>query len=611
MKKIISIVLTVSLLLSICAAGASAISPVKTSCGGQCGNYPTIIVPGIGQSNVWLLDDNGDYELDADGERINCFPAYFPVAKIIGVALVPVLLTLITQHNIGLRNALSKIVTMCFGMNMSDNNGKCLGNVEVEKYPYSLAECSDYEKDQIYNNVPISECGINIGEDHLYYFAYNSFGNNIAICDELYEFIQQVKRETGHDKVNIVPISLGGTIANGLLEYHPEVYNDLHKVIYIIPALDGSTIVGDVFKKDVTFLDKNQLYHTFLEGLMEESQAKLIEVALRIFPDELLMDVLNDTCDLLIENVLINCTNMWALVPSKDYPALAAKYLSTPDKAEIRRQTERYYQAQLNSDANILKLKENGVQVFDIVDYDFPLYNIGNSWNADNADGVIHLDSTSMGTHSARCGETLPAGYTQKNTNCSNPMHNHISPDNVIDASAGLLPDYTFYFDGQGHEGTGRNDIIMTLATALISSDDIENVYSDPNFPQFNIGRETKSLRRSDLPNAKKALENINAGTVAATAEQKARLEKAINDCEAMLKRTIAVEGEAEALEAELEAALCDIGVYGEDKGDPTFGFAYGINSFLDKWYGTNGFSEMPLLTILNIFRLITGIFTK
>lgn len=606
MKKVISIILTVALIFSVCAAVANA-TTTKTTCGGDCENCPTIVIPGIGQSNVWLLDEDGNYVLDEDNDKIGCFPGYFPVMPIVKIALVPILFSLLLQRNIGLNKAVDKIVELGFGMNISDNQGNDSGLIEVEKYPYSLAECNEYEKDEIYNNVPIQGLADIVGEDHLYYFAYNSFGNNIAIVNELYQFIQQVKAETGHDKVNIVPISLGGTIANGLLDYYPEVYKELNKVVYIVPALDGSTIVGDVYKKDLTFLDKEQLYHTFLEPLMEESQAKLIEVALRLFPDEVLMGFLDYTVDTLIEKVLVNCTNMWALIPSKDYPDLANKLLASADKAEIRRQTYRYYQAQVNSDANIQKLVDNGVKVFNIVDYDFPLYNIGNSWNDGNADGVIHLDSTAMGAYAAKVGETLPEGYVQQNTHCDNPDHNHISPDNVVDASTGVLPDTTFYFDGQGHEGTGRNDVIMTLAIALLKDDCIENVYSDPNFPQFNVGRETKSLRRSDLPNAKKALEKINNGELTVSAEQKTNLEKAIADAEAMLSRTVCVEGESEQIEANLEKALRDIGVYGPESEDKTFDFAYGLNSFIDKLIGTNGLSETPFVLFSKLISLVIG----
>lgn len=606
MKKVISIVLTAALIFSVCAAAANA-STTKTACGGECENCPTIVVPGIGQSNVWLLDEKGEYVLDEDNDKVGCFPGYFPVMPIVKIALIPVLFSLLLQRNIGLNKAVDKIVELGFGMNMSDNNGKESKLIEVEKYTYSLAECNEYERNEIYRNVPIQGLADYIGEDHIYYFAYNSFGNNIAIVDELYQFIQQVKQETGHNKVNLVPISLGGTIANGLLEYYPNVYQELNKVIYIVPALDGSSIVGDVYKKDLTFLDKEQLYHSFLERLMEESQAKLIEIAFRLFPDEVLMSFLDYTVDALISKVLVNCTNMWALIPSKDYPELAQKLLSSPEKAEIKKQTDRYYSAQVNSDKNIKKLVDNGIKVFNIVDYDFPLYNVGNSWNDGNADGVIHLDSTSMGAYAARVGETLPESYAQKNTVCQNPEHNHISPDRVVDASTGMLPDTTFYFDGQGHEGTGRNDVIMTLAIALLKDDAIENVYSDPSFPQFNIGRETKNLINSDLPNAKSSLEKINSGELKATAEQKARLESAISAAEEMLARTVCVAGEAEQIEEDLESCLRELGVYGAEKEDSTFGFAFGINSFVDKLFGTNGFSELPIVLFTRLISLIKG----
>ena len=40
-----------------------------------------------------------------------------------------------------------------------------------------------------------------------------------------------VIEETGHDKVNIVPISMGGSIANGLFDYYPDVMDNLNKVV--------------------------------------------------------------------------------------------------------------------------------------------------------------------------------------------------------------------------------------------------------------------------------------------------------------------------------------------------------------------------------------------
>ncbi len=598
MKKLVAIILAFSLIFSAVAVSASA-ADVKAECGGNCETCPSIVVPGIGQSNVWALDENGDYLLDKDGERISCFPAIFDIGSIVLRVLAPALLTLATQNDVGLSAALSDVILDSFEVNLCDNSGKNTGNLVVEKYPYSVAECSEYEKEQIYNNVPLLAYAEQAGEDHLYYFAYNSFGNHVDVCNELYDFIQQVKAETGHDKVNIVPISMGGSVANGLLEYHPEVKNDLNKVVYIVPALDGSTIVGDLLAKDLAFLDAEFLYNGFLEALMDENEARLIEVVARILPDQVLLKCLKAAVDTLVEEVAVNIPSLWALCPSSYYPELAEKYLSDPAKADLRRQTDMYYRAQINSDRNIMDLVENGVEVYNIVDYDVPLYCIGNAWNDDNADGVIHLDSTSMGAYSVKVGEALPEGYKQANTNCSNPEHNHISPDRVLDASTGLLPDTTFYFDAQNHEKTARNDIIISLATTILATDDIKDVYSTPDYPQFNGARDPRKLKNELIPNAKK----IDPSTLTAT--QAEELAAAIKEAEDFVNGTVCEAGQEDKIEERLRACLVAAGVYeAEDDKEPS-GFMTKLSLGINKIFGTNGFVEMPFIAIKLIFTSI------
>ena len=53
MKKLVSVLLAISLLFSVFAVSASA--TVKAECGGKCDTCPSIVVPGIGQSNIWHL----------------------------------------------------------------------------------------------------------------------------------------------------------------------------------------------------------------------------------------------------------------------------------------------------------------------------------------------------------------------------------------------------------------------------------------------------------------------------------------------------------------------------------------------------------------------------
>ncbi len=586
MKKLISILLVFSLVFSSMALIANA-EEVKTECQGNCEICPSIVVPGIGQSNVWILDENGDYLLDDDGERVSAFPAYFDITSIITKVIAPALLTLVMQKDIGLSSALCNVVRDAFAVNACDETGKNTGNFEVEKYLYSVAECSEYEKKQIYNNVPLQAYADQVGEDHLYYFAYNSFGNNIDIVNELYDYIQMVKEETGHDKVNIVPISMGGSIANGLFDYHPDVMDDIQKVVYIVPALNGSTIVGDLYTKNFTFFDTEFLYNGFLESLMDEEDARMIEVIARILPDEVLDGALHNVANCLVEEVAANITALWGLCPKEYYPEASKALLA--DKPEIKKQTDKFYQAQLNSNKNIQTLIDKGAEVFNIVDYDVPLYQIGGSWNDDNGDGVIHLSSTSMGAKSAIVGETLGKDYKQANTskNCSDPTHNHISPDNVVDASVGLLPDTTFYFDGQNHEKTARNDIIISLATRILATDDIHDVYSTPDYPQFNGSRDTRGLKNNYIPAAKA----VDTSTL--SPEVAKELTTAIEEAEEYVNGTISYSGQHLDVEQKLINAMVKAGAWTiEEKEEPMPVFST-ISLLLYDNFGTDGYSEI------------------
>lgn len=605
LKTVISLILCVAMLFSASAIGFSA-ADEKIYCDGNCEYYPTVIIPGLGQSGVFVVDDNGDFVLDDAGKRISAFPAYIELPKIISRVAFPVILSLLTQSDLGLSDALSDAIFMAFGINTSDLKAQNTGNVKTEKYHKPYSECTKEEQDLINSHIPFHLYETDLPKDHLYYFTYNSFGNHIDLANELYEYIQMVKKQTGHDKVNIVPISMGGTVANGLLDYYPEVVNDLNKVVYIVPALNGSTIVGDVMTKNIAFLDKDYLYNGFLEGLMDEEDARMIEVIARILPDELLVKALDTAVDKLLADVFSKNTNMWALLPQEYYEEASAELLSAPEYKKIKEQTDRYHIAQVNSNKNIQNLVDNGVQVFNIVDYDFPLYNIGNAWNADNADGVIQLSSTAMGVHSALVGETLPEDYVQQNTYCDDPTHNHISPDRVVDASTGLLPDTTFYFDGQAHEKTARNDVIIKLATELLATDNITDVYSTPDYPQFNYARDVRGLKNDRLPHAKNAL-----ATVAMSDADKAELEAAIAEGEMVLNRTAGEEGDVKAADDRLKAILVKIGVYEASTEEEPSTFFTNLSLLLYKHFGTNGFSEFPVTAANNLLAAISYFFNR
>ena len=496
LKKSVSLLLSVILCISaVVVASAEEAAPC------DCGNTPSIIVPGLMQSETYLYNEDGsintDYEAPFFLEDTDTI-----ISTAMGKVLMPLLKVLLTQQDTNgeFAQAFADTLGSILGDKIrADENGNSIFNVDASHYAGSFAACTPEQQAHILNNVPIQGFLDAAGEDHLYYFSYHSFGNLDQITERLYNLIQQVKEETGHDKVNLVPISQGGVVTNNLLELYPDVVDSFDKMVYVIPCLDGTAIISDIYVNGLLD-DPEAIYGYMIPMLLDDDMtSKLVKIALRLLPEDVLQNMLDKAADTLFGVTLKNNTTMWAFLKTKDYEIAADKYLSGEENAEIRRQTDSYQRARVNSDANILRAIEHGVQVFNIVDYNVALYPIVDSWNKINADGVIDLDSTSMGAYAAPVGETLPAGYTQQGNSfgtCTDPSHNHIDPYNIVDASTGLLPDHTFYFYNAPHEETGRNDVLIGLIIDILIDDNFTSVYSYPEkYPQFNEARRGRDLR--------------------------------------------------------------------------------------------------------------------
>lgn len=548
-RKIVSILLVLTLAFSaLCVVSTAQIEPRETA-RSQFSYLTTsninpeeisnaVVIPGIFQSRTLLYDEQGNVVKDADGKEYSA-PFFLDTTKeIVSLALrkvlLPLLTTLIFQHDFGNRftQSVSDVLGSVLGEKiLSDSNGEFVYNVKADRYNGSVATLTQAEKDYIYNQIPLTDYSDIVGEDHLYFFSYESLGNINKLVDELYLLIQKAASESPTGKANIVPISQGGTLANNLLERYPQVGEILDRVIYIVPALDGSLILGEIFTEGIIDDDRALYDEVFPILLYDEDtpwMGYLVNTILRILPKRVVNDLLDRAVDSLI-GYLKYSTCIWALVSQDHYQRAADKYLNGAEDQIIRTQTDAYWTAQKNSHTNIQKLIDNyGIKVFNVVDYNFALYPIIDSWDDVNADGVIHLSSTSMGAHSAPVGKQLPADYVPVKG------EKYVDKHRIVDAGAGLLPDTTFYFHDQDHERTASNDVIMKLATCLLVDYSFNNVDSYPDkFPQFNECRNAKGLIR-DLPHiaALKDKEGISA-------EDKAELEAAVNEMQAVIDNTI------------------------------------------------------------------------
>ena len=524
-------------------AFAAPDADVMTSCGGNCDQCPSLVIPGIFQSEVFLYDENGEIAVNADGQQYEA-PFYLEsTAEILKIALtkalVPLIMSLVLQRDVAdlLATNVGEAIGEILMTNIQcDENGDPIKDIRATKYNTSVEYLSEHDRKHILDNVPLQKYIDVAGADHLYFFSYYSLGNMIDTVEELYDYIQMIKEQTGHDKINIVPISQGGSLANMLLQMYKDkgrdISEDINRIVYVVPAKNGSSLVGEIIEYGLLD-DDEAIYSYMIPKLLEgDWYGYLINLVLRIFPKDVLNSILDSAVEGLVGGLKYS-TLIWGLCPMENYPAGAEKYLSDESMAEIRRQTDIFYQAQCNADQNILDAVESGVKVFDICGYNYSLYAIVDCWDDVNADGIIQLDSTSMGAVSYGVDVELPEGYVTENPHCTNYEHNHIDPHNIVDARAGLLPDTTFYFYNQNHEKTGNNDVVMRLAVDLLTDENFVDVYTYPDrYPQFNTARNTKGIN-NDLRDIK----TMDFSTL--DPEVAAELEAAIANVEAELEKTV------------------------------------------------------------------------
>ncbi len=616
MKKVLALVMALVMTFGFMSVAAQALP--------SNGVIPTIFIPGLFQCETKVYDENGQVMTDSFGNPLE-EPFFLPntvdiVGNALTNALIPISKMLINQEDKDKLAAQAFADVLCeslMGVNKCDENGKFINDVRATKYNVSVAELSDYDKNEILESFPIQGYIDKVGGESLYFFSYASLGNMIDVANELYDYVQYVKEITDSEKVNIVPVSQGGSIMNALLAIYNEkgrsAAEDFHRIVYVVPALDGSLIIGEAY--EYGFIDDDdELYTKMIPALMGENDvvSYLINIVLRIMPNADLNGILDAATETLVQDYMKYSTLMWGLCPSDNYiPAdtstgrigARAMYLLDEGSEEILRQADWYYnEAQMKSDENILKAKADGVEVFDIVDYNFQLFHVVDSYDDVNADGIIQLDSTSMGAYSVNCNTQLPADHQAIYTaQCTDPEnHNHISPDNTVDAGAGLLPDTSFYFNGQPHEQTASNDVIITLVSELIMNDDITDVYSNPNFPQFNGTRNTKGLKK-DLKEMKEFdYSEIKDPNIVY------EMKEAIKQAEAMLNNTIIDERETFAATERFYSARNTVFNYGnEDVEEEPENGAYLdfmpllsdlvmlLSKLLYQYFGGTGFGEM------------------
>lgn len=424
--------------------------------------FPVVIVPGIGQSKVEQLDENGKVVKRA-------WPLSFKTDSLMDKMKGPFMKMMLFRRDMGFTDAVAELVKDTVSGIATAPDGSMKQKLRTVTYNYPLSECSEDEKRYIIKMAPVKKLAEKIGEENIFFMAYNSFEKPYSVAKQLSDFIAYVKNKTGSDKVNILALSLGGAMLTAYLDEYGA--GDIHRIVYMVPALQGSKTVTDIYNKNIKTDNPAEL----IKSMANEKTAQSVGGIISMMPEGVLDKLADKALSALIEDVLTGSGAIWALLPPEDYTELADKYIKNK---EFRKETDRYHSAQKNLKNTLLALQKEGVGIYICACFGMPLMKALGSADEYSSDGIINISSASLGSKAAKPGEELKESEINDK--------NYLSPNKNVDASFGAFPENTWYFEGQFHDSIAYNDTALGIAFMALSDENFKDIHSNENISQFN-----------------------------------------------------------------------------------------------------------------------------
>lgn len=315
-----------------------------------------------------------------------------------------------------------------------------------------------------------------IGTANVFNF-YCDFRQGAAECAKaLRVYVEAVKKYTGSDKVSLCAISHGGQVVGTYLSLYGTL-GDLDNVMMSVPALGGAMFAYDALSLNVQ-LDEKLLVYYIECGFMSETSFEWLLHACELG----VLDVLlNKLLEGYIAPIAMYWGSIWDFIPTEHYEEMKERWLDTKESAAIIKASDyMHYEIMPNYGKAFRAAQKAGVNVSIMSNTGAPAV----TGSAVNSDAIIPTAGSS-GALCAPYGERFADGYTGTGKACTDPAHWHISPSMEIDATHAYLPENTWFIEGQFHGMSFWDTYTKTLLRKLLLTDDLPDIYADPQYPQF------------------------------------------------------------------------------------------------------------------------------
>lgn len=313
--------------------------------------------------------------------------------------------------------------------------------------------------------------------DNVFVFEYDGRMDAIVNAEELRAFISDVKTYTGKDKVTLFGVSYGGQIAETYLHFYMDE-EDVEKAVFNVPSFCGTNFADRILNGKVEFALDDVV--DIVESITR-SDTEFNRILKDVSP-EFFSRLLNGLSPRLAEFVRY-WGAVYSLTTPELYESLKHTFLDSTESAEIiKRNDIIHYEVMPQVKNTLQRCMDKGIDIAIHAASGLQLA-LGGEENSDLLLAVKDV----TGATATPFGKRFADGYQGLGTNCNDKTHNHISPSGEIDATTAFLPENTWFVDGQHHAMFQYENYGLELAAKAVCTDELKNIYSDPEYPQFRV----------------------------------------------------------------------------------------------------------------------------
>lgn len=319
-----------------------------------------------------------------------------------------------------------------------------------------------------------------------YQFYYDWRLDPIELADQLHEYIEGVKKATGHDKVSMSLKCLGSNVALAYInKYGTESIKGIGFDVATSMGADFlSGMVSGDFGIDGSAISRYATYMTEKEDLYTEiarfatSTIDLLEVTgvidtlTNIARQQLYSKIEYGIISALSLSTMMTFPGYWALIKTEDFDD-ALRYVFGEEGSDKRTEYKGLIDKITNYNETIKKnvyplmqeISDSGVNLCIVSKYGVPMIPVLKDGSI-LGDEYVSAHNSSFGATTSNLYGTLSDKYIKEQT--EKGLERYISPDKQIDASTCLFPDYTWFFKGAPHGfyTTPEMDLIMQVIDA-------------------------------------------------------------------------------------------------------------------------------------------------